>query len=241
MKYYIGCSGWSYKGWIGKFYPGKINPSEFLPYYAKHFNTAEVNSTFYRLPFEGVVKGWYKKTPSDFCFSLKISRTITHYRKLKDVEEPLKIFFERISPLKEKTGAILHQFPPSLKIDDELLKEYLKKLPENYQHAIEFRHSSWFRKEIYKILTKYNIALVIINSPNWEEIWETTANFSYIRMHGAESLYNYCYKKEELEELYKKISKKFKNIEKLYVYFNNDYNAYAVENANYLISLFKNE
>lgn len=240
-KYYIGTSGWSYKGWRGKFYPENLNSSEFLSYYAKHFNTVEINSTFYRLPYEGMVKGWYKKTPKNFYFALKISRIITHYRKLVDIEEPLKIFLERILHLKEKIGPLLHQLPPSLKIDEKLLEDYLKKLPEEYEHAVEFRHFSWFDKKIYKILNKYNVALVIINSPNWKEVWEKTATFSYIRMHGAESLYNYCYKKEELERLVENISKKLKDLEKIYVYFNNDYNAYAVENARYLLSLLKNE
>ncbi|MEA1965605.1 MAG: DUF72 domain-containing protein [Candidatus Aerophobetes bacterium] len=228
----IGTSGWWYEHWEERFYPKGMEKKEWFSYYAKSFDTVEINSSFYRLPFENVVKGWAKKAPKNFKFTLKMWRRITHYKRLKDVENDLEIFFARISPLYKNIGAILYQLPPSLKKDNSLLENFLKLLPEELDQAIEFRNKSWLTPETLSLLEKENIAYCIISMPKFPESIHLTSNISYIRFHGKETLYGSSYSEEELKKWAEKIRVFFnQGVERAYVYFNNDYNAYAVFNA----------
>jgi uncharacterized protein YecE (DUF72 family) len=228
----IGTSGWWYDHWQGLFYPSQMEKRDWFNYYAKSFNTVEINSSFYRLPFENMVKGWAKKAPEGFKFTLKMWRRVTHYKRLKDVKDDLHIFFTRIKPLEKNLGAILYQLPPSLPIDLALLENFLKMLPENLDQSIEFRHPSWLVPETFSLLKKFNIAYCIISMPEFPEIMEITSNISYIRFHGREILYGSSYSDEELKRWVNQIRDFSKQgIERVYIYFNNDYNAYAVFNA----------
>ncbi|WP_049750443.1 DUF72 domain-containing protein [Thermosipho melanesiensis] len=139
----IGTSGWSYDHWIGCFYHEKLPKSDWLKFYAKRFSIVEVNSTFYRLPFKNIVKSWDKKIPEIFIFSIKGPKKITHIQKLKEIDEFLKKFYERIEYIKSKTSNILWQLPPSLKKDEVLLENFLTKLDKSYNYTIEFRDNSW--------------------------------------------------------------------------------------------------
>lgn len=235
----IGTSGWSYKHWVERFYPKDLKPKDLLSFYAQHFPTVEINATFYRLPFEAMVKGWYKKTPDDFLFALKVSRVITHYKKLRDIEDAWHTYFNRLEILGKKRGVFLHQLPPSLLKDIELLEKYLKFLPKNFYHCVEFRHKSWFEDEVFKTLRKYNIAFCIISMPKMPVIFEVTAPFVYIRMHGSQSLYSSCYTEKEIKYWAGKIKKFLKQNLRVFVYFNNDTNAYAVFNAQRLKELLE--
>jgi len=228
----IGTSGWWYDHWKGIFYPSGMEKRDWFHYYAKSFNTVEINSSFYRLPFENVVKGWAKKAPEGFKFTLKMWRRVTHYKRLRDIKDDLEIFFTRIKPLKEHIGAILYQLPPSLRIDLKLLEDFLKILPENLDQSIEFRHPSWLVSETFSLLRKFNIAYCIISMPEFPEIIKITSNISYVRFHGREVLYGSSYSEGELKRWAKQIRDfSQKGVERVYVYFNNDYNAYAVFNA----------
>jgi len=192
----------------------------------------EINSSFYRLPFENMVKGWAKKAPEGFKFTLKMWRRVTHYKRLRDVKDDLGIFFTRMKPLEKNLGAILYQLPPSLKIDLPLLEKFLEMLPENLDQSIEFRHPSWLIPETFSLLKKFNIAYCIISMPEFPETVEITSNISYIRFHGREILYGSSYSDEELERWAEQIRDFSKQgVERVYIYFNNDYNAYAVFNA----------
>ena len=228
---YLGTSGWSYNHWIGKFYPENMDRREWLSFYAKHFTTAEINSTFYRFPFRNVLKGWYRKTPRGFVFSLKANRIITHVRKLRNIEDVLERFYESAEILQENLGPVLFQFPPSLKKDLNLLSDFLEKLDKKYKNVIEFRHESWFCKEVYSLLKKYEAGYCIVSAPRLPCEIEVTGKFAYIRWHGSEKWYSYDYTEDELKYWAETIRKLSGKCEEVYGYFNNDYEGYAVKNC----------
>lgn len=228
----VGTSGWWYDHWQGLFYPPGMEKKDWFFHYANSFSSVEINSSFYRLPFENIVKGWARKAPKEFRFTLKMWRRITHFKKLKDVKEDLEIFFTRIKPLEKNLGAILYQLPPSLKIDLDLLEYFLGNLPENLDQAVEFRHKSWLTEETLSLLKRYNIAHCIISMPSFPEFVQITSEISYVRFHGRETLYGSSYSDEELREWARRINSFARQgVRKVYVYFNNDYRAYAVFNA----------
>jgi len=230
-KILIGTSGWSYGHWSGRFYPVDLPSSQWLPFHAERFPTVEINSTFYSLPSEQMVKGWESRTPLNFTFAVKASRLITHYKRLKNTQRALDVFMGRVGLLNRKLGPILYQLPPSLARDDALLEQFLAGLPANLTKAVEFRHTSWLVGSVFELLKKYNTAYCIISMPGFPVALETTASFAYIRMHGAESLYDYCYPDEQLQWWATRIYELSERGVDVYVYFNNDYKAYAIFNA----------
>lgn len=229
---YFGCSGWSYNHWVDTFYPNDLERREWLVFYSRYFNSVEVNSTFYRFPFKNVVKDWYNKTPSDFTFTLKANRLITHVNKLKDVDSLLDSFYSITGLLEEKLGCILFQIHPSLKKDVKLLEKFINKLDKSKRNVIEFRHVSWYDKDVYKVLEDNSVGYCIVSAPKLPVEVVSTADFGYIRFHGKDSWYDYKYSKKELNE-WAEIIKNL-DIKDVYVYFNNDYNAYAIENCRQL-------
>lgn len=230
MKIRIGCSGWNYKDWKGKFYPEEIPKKDWLKYYVQYFNTVEVNGTFYNFPKEKTLGHWYEATPFDFGFTLKGSRYITHMKKLNDVEESVDRFYNAANFLKEKLQCILWQLPPNLHRDDQKLKYFCEALDQRRNNVIEFRHTSWFDSEVYKILEDNNITFCTISSPDFpEELIQTGKNI-YVRFHGkGEKWYDYDYSKKELKKWADKINAT--SAEKYHLYFNNDYHANAARNA----------
>ena len=242
MEIIIGTSGWWYEHWRGKFYPSNLDKNEWFSYYTKFFESVEINSTFYRLPFPNMVRGWAKKAPSSFKFTLKMWRRITHLKKLRDTKEDLNIFMERISPLKDNLGALLYQLPPSLKCNPELLENFIKQLPQGIDQVIEFRDKSWLTQNIFSILEKYRIAYCIISMPDFPEIVKITSKVSYIRFHGKKILYGSSYSEEELLYWANVIKSLFsQGVERVYAYFNNDYEAFAVFNALRLKEILKSK
>jgi len=234
---HIGTSGWSYEHWAGKFYPEELKKNEWLNYYSDVFDTVEINSSFYHLPEQKTFITWRGKTPVDFVFSVKVSRYITHIKRLSDCKGPLDRFLEAADGLGDKSGPFLFQLPPNLKKDRTVFENFLKILPPDYKFAFEFRNESWFTEEIYQLLEQYGCAIVISSSPGFPYKEKITANFCYIRMHGAGELYRSRYSKDELKKISCLVKKNLnKNIEN-YVYFNNDAGAYAVENARTLIEM----
>lgn len=242
-KIFIGTSGWIYSHWEGIFYPGKLSSNDKLVFYSKHFNTAEINYSFYHLPRKTTFQNWYRITPKDFIFSVKASRFITHIKRLNGVEEPLKNFIENAKELKEKLGPILFQFPFSFKAgkkEIERFKKFLDLLKKfKFLFAFEFRHESWFIEKIYNLLKKYNFALVIADSSRYPKAEISTANFVYFRFHGPTSLFSSKYSKEQLKNFAQLIRKFLKQEKDIFCYFNNDFSGYAIENAKELIRLLK--
>ncbi|OGO31029.1 MAG: hypothetical protein A2Z29_08135 [Chloroflexi bacterium RBG_16_56_11] len=231
MKYYVGTSGWHYDDWRGRFYPEKLPRSQWLEYYARTFMTLELNSTFYRLPTESALKNWYASSPPGFVFAIKVSRFITHIKRLKDCDEAIGNFMSRAALLHDKQGPLLYQLPPGLRRDDETLVAFLKKLPLALKHAFEFRHPSWFDDRIFDILAQYKAGFCVFDMPRLTSPLKATADFAYIRFHGHDGLYSGDYTDSELTDWAGKIKALTKGLESVYIYFNNDIGGFALKNA----------
>ena len=191
--------------------------------------------TFYRRPSPKLLKGWYQQAPPSFKFSLKGSRFITHIKKLKATEELVKGFYRLAETLQEKLGCVLWQIPPSLKIDPELLEGFVRQLPRSCPNVIEFRHKSWYVEEVYQLLKKHHTAFCIVSAPRLPDDAMVTAPTAYIRFHGVDSWYRYHYSDQALGQWAERI--KGLPAEDCFIYFNNDYQAYAVKNATTLRQL----
>ncbi|MCK4698063.1 MAG: DUF72 domain-containing protein, partial [Dehalococcoidia bacterium] len=188
-KYYIGTSGWVYRHWRGVFYPPKLPQSKWLEFYTGHFSTVELNNSFYRLPSEQAFSNWRATSPEGFRYAVKVSRFITHIKRLKDVAEPIETFLQRARHLNEKLGPLLYQLPPNMHRNDERLESFLQLLPKGLRHVIEFRHQSWLDEEVFDILRRHNIGFCVFDMPGLPCPLLTTADFAYIRFHGSTGLY----------------------------------------------------
>ena len=236
----IGCSGFNYGGWKGNFYPSDLPQKKWLDFYCKIFNTVELNVTFYRLPLASTFSKWHNETPSDFVFSIKGSRFITHIKRLLDPQVPLEIFFERALNLKEKLRVVLWQFSPSFKINIERLKFFLKLLKKYpVKNTLEFRHESWITEEVINLCRKHNISLCTADWPEFIDELPVTSDFVYIRRHGKGGSYATCYSKAELKKDAKKIKNYLKDNKDVFIYFNNDAYGYAPKNAKELMEMLK--
>lgn len=245
MKILIGTSGWNYNHWRKIFYPEELPQNRWLEFYSRYFETVEVNMTFYRFPPEKTVENWKNKVPEGFVFSVKGNRSITHIKKLKNVEFILKKFLSVISIFDEKLGPILFQLPPSFPFKKEHLKEFCEVLSsqeiiKNGKFSIELRDRRWVNEEVFSILRIYNISLCFSDYPRVKIDSPSTADFVYMRRHGPTSLYSSRYNETEIMRdafLIKKYSKTNMDI---FVYYNNDANAWAVQNALQLKEMIKN-
>ncbi len=227
---HVGTSGWTYADWRGKFYPPGIRTSQWLEYYATQFDTVEVNATFYRLPTPAMIDSWNRRLPDDFHLVVKGPRTVTHLKKLVDVDEPLQEFLARVQPLKH-LKVILWQLPPSLHQDVPRLQAFLGRLPDRWRHAIEFRHSSWWDDETVRALRAVNAAFVAVSHPELPKTIHATADFLYLRFHGEERpLYRYDYSDDELRA-WADAARPLRRGRELYAFFNNDVDAHAPFNA----------
>jgi len=229
-RFWIGTSGWYYRHWEGRFYPEGLPSTEWLSYYTRHFSTVEVNASFYRLPFKGMVTGWLRRTPPGFRFVFKGSRRVTHVLKLRSVHESVNLLLERLAPLKERIACILWQLPPSLRQDLPLLGEFLAQLPAGYRYAIEFRHASWIHEQCLQLLAQHRVAHCT-SAPGLPCNPTVTADFAYIRFHGISSWYNYDYTEEDLCWWRNEIRRIGGKAEQVFAFFNNDFEAHAASNA----------
>jgi uncharacterized protein YecE (DUF72 family) len=234
----IGCSGWNYAHWKdGVFYPPRLASPEWLAYYARFFDTVEVNTTFYRLPTGNSVARWIEAAPQDFSFAVKVSRSITHIKRLREVERHLPLLYERIDPLLRSPmlGPLLWQLPPNFRYDAERLAGALQHLQDGHRHAFEFRHPTWFREETYALLRKRGVALVIGDRPevNDFQTHELTTDFTYVRFHAGSRGRNGNYSHRELDEWAERLDR-WRRVVDVWAYFNNDWQGYAIENASYL-------
>lgn len=227
----IGTSGWHYPHWRGPFYPEKLSTAKMLDFYARHFDTVELNNTFYRLAPETAVEEWRTQTAPGFLFAAKASRFLTHMKKLKDPEAGIAKFFERVDGLGRKLGPVLFQLPPNWEVNTERLERFLEALPRGHRHAFELRDASWHVPEVYRILRRYRAAFCIFDIAGFHSGFEITADFTYVRLHGPGGPYQGSYASEKLEAWAERIREWQKELQAVYVYFDNDQAAYAVENA----------
>jgi uncharacterized protein YecE (DUF72 family) len=231
-KINIGTSGWNYNHWLGTFYPDDLkNKKDWLGYYSDIFNTVEINNSFYRLPKNNTFEQWKKTAPDNFVFAVKASRYITHMKKLKRPEEGIKNLMKGVKSLNGKLGPILFQLPPHWNVNLERLKMFLEELPGGYKYAFEFRDESWWIDEVYDCLKEHNAAFCIYELEKTKSPREITADFTYIRLHGPGLKYEGKYDKKTLAgwcgafEAWKERGKD------IYMYFDNDQDGYAAQNA----------
>ncbi len=229
---HIGCSGWNYPDWRSELYPRDLPTRRWLECYAERFSTVEVNATFYRLVSRDAVAHWVEQTPPGFVFAVKASRYLTHVKRLGDLAGGVARFYERIEPLIEadRLGPVLWQLPESFRRDDDRLADALAVLPEG-RHAFEFRHASWFVPEVYGLLREHAAALVIGDHPARPfQAQEATAGWCYVRLHYGRRGRRGNYSPSELRAWADRLHA-WRAEQELFVYFNNDWEAFAVRNA----------
>lgn len=228
---YVGTSGWSYEHWRGRFYPEDMPERDWFDFYTRRFGTVELNVTFYRLPFENMIKSWRTRAPKGFLFAVKGWRVITHRKRLRGVREEMDRFLERMGGLGDHLGPILWQLPPSLSCDLKLLRRFLKILPAGRRHALEFRHPSWCVREVYDVAAEFGAAIVGVSSLRMPPVCVATAPFVYLRFHGLAGGFAHDYTREELRPWAEWAAACLKEGRDVFAYFNNDANARAPENA----------
>ncbi len=228
----IGCSGWMYDDWRGRLYPEREAKRRWLERYAEHFDTVEVNSTFYRLARREAVAGWVKQTPGHFLFTVKASRYLTHIKRLLDIGEGVSRFYEPLGPLIEagRLGPVLWQLPENFHRDDGRLAHLLELLPAG-RHTVEFRHPSWFVPEVYAALRARDVALTLGDHPQRPfQSHEATADWRFVRFHYGHRGRAGNYSERELAEWAQRMGP-WARASDLYAYFNNDWRGFAPANA----------
>lgn len=238
----LGTSGWGYEEWIGPFY---VKREKKFSEYTRVFNTAEINSTFYRYPSAGMIYGLIRVSPKDFVFSAKLPKFITHKKRLEPgsgIKEDLNGFLALMNPMREagKLGPILIQLPPGFNYGSlDKLASFLALLPKEFKFAVEFRNLSWLRPETWRLLEKHNVAYTIVDEPLLPPETVFTADFSYFRWHGRHERpwFNYRYSEEELQEWVPRVKEAEKKTKEVYGYFNNHFHGYAPENCIQLLEM----
>ncbi len=201
-------------------------------FYSRHFDTVEINNTFYRLPQLTTFDNWRSKSPPNFCFAVKASRFITHMKKLKDPHSSMAKFFLAAERLEKKLGPILFQLPPRWRADPERFSEFLQALPPGHQYVVEFRDQSWLVPGIFALLRKHNVAFCIHDLGESQTPLEVTANFTYVRFHGpGTAKYTGSYRRDELRRWAIRIAEWAEELSDVYIYFNNDVGGYAIKDA----------
>lgn len=228
----VGTSGYHYKHWLGRYYPAGTKPSGMLAHYLHDFDTVELNNTFYQLPSGSTFDAWRDATPRDFLYAVKGSRFITHMIKLKDAQRGLTNFMPRAERLGRKLGPILWQLPPGWKVNAERLEEFLSLLPPKHRYTFELRNQTWMTDAVFEVLQKYNAAFCIYELAGYQSPLEITADWTYIRLHGPTAFkYQGSYSDAQLGEWARRIRGWSRRMKAVYVYFDNDDSAYAVDDA----------
>jgi uncharacterized protein YecE (DUF72 family) len=230
-RLFIGTSGWHYKHWLGPFYPEKLKASAMLDFYLQHFDTVELNNSFYKLPNPETFATWRQATPKDFIFSVKGSRFITHNKKLKEPEHALQNLLPRVEVLGKKLGPILFQLPPKWRINAQRLEEFLQALPRHHRYTFEFREPTWFTPEVLALLRHHNAAFCIYDIGGFHSPLEVTADFAYVRLHGPGNKYQGSYSDAALLRWAEWVRNWSPKLRAIYIYFDNDQAGYAAHNA----------
>jgi len=238
-KIRIGCSGWGYDDWLGGFYPKDTSKSDYLKVYSSIFDCVEVDSSFYRTPGPAMTKSWYKSTPPGFLLAMKMPKRITHEKKLKGVAENLGWLYASAKELKEKCGPLVAQLPPSIKYDTHwtLMQEFVGSFDsKKFPHAIEFRHKSWFRDDVYTLLGDRNVAMVWTENQYLRSPTDVTADYVYLRMIGDRELTAFKEiqrdKGAEMRAWYKELQGAADSVKGAMVFFNNHYAGFGPGSVN---------
>lgn len=227
----IGTSGWQYRHWVQRFYPERSSGAAMFRYYLSHFDTVELNNTFYRIPQVSTLRSWRELAGDNFCFALKASRFITHNKKLKGCDEAIDILLSRAEKLGDKLGPILFQLPPHWGLNLARLEDFLQLLPKSHRYAFEFRNASWNTTETFQLLRRHNAAYCIFHLAGYVSPIEITADWAYVRLHGPGEKYQGSYGTQDLNVWANRIADWSTRLKSVYVYFDNDQMAFAAHNA----------
>ncbi len=232
MPIRVGTSGWQYRDWRGTVYPRGLAQHAWLDWYAARFATVEVNATFYRLPERSTFERWYDTVPDDFVMAAKLSRYLTHLRRLRDPAEPVARFFDRVEPLGPKLGPVLVQLPPDLQVEPDRLRALLEEWPAGVRMAFEPRHPSWFTSEIEGLLVEHGVALARTDrrGRRLEPPW-VTADWGYVRLHEGTAAPRPRYGDRALRSWVGRITSAWPDDADVFVYFDNDQRGCAVTDA----------
>jgi uncharacterized protein YecE (DUF72 family) len=232
---YFGTSGYAYKGWHERFYPEGLPRKDELAYFAGKFSAVEINSSFYRLPTEKAVKRWAAATPPDFRFCMKVSRYITHIKRLRDPQEHVPLFMQAVRPIARKRGPLLLQLPPSMKPDLQRLDDTLKAFRKHarpWRVAVEIRQKDWYGDGLDALLDRHRAGLVLHDMPaSRNDRPNPAAPFIYVRFHGPRGDYGGSYSRKALERYAGLLRPYQKGGRDVWMFFNNDRDGAAVENA----------
>ena len=232
MPLIVGTSGWQYASWRDRFYPRGAPQRSWLAHYAERFACVEVNNTFYNLPKAETFAHWGEETPADFTFVLKLSRYLTHIRRLRDPVDSVNLFLERSRPLAAKTGPLLLQLPPSMRADPELLDAALRAFPSETRVSVEFRHASWYTDEVMTVLRRHDAALTLTDRRGRPlQPLVRTASWGFVRLHEGRATPYPCYGPTALRSWVERIARLWARDERVYVFFNNDPLGCAVHDA----------
>jgi uncharacterized protein YecE (DUF72 family) len=228
---WVGTSGYVYRHWrAGVFYPPDLRAREELAWYGSRFRTVELNNPFYRLPSRETFARWSEQTPDDFLFAVKVSRFVSHVKRLREASDPLALLLERASPLGAKLGPLLVQLPPQFHLDLARLEEFLASLPEGNRWVLEVRHPSWQVPAVYAALGQRGVALCVPVGGRVQPDLVTTAPFTYLRMHAG-SAPGGGFGEEQLRPWAARIRALWRSGKEVFVYFNNDWEGHAVRDA----------
>jgi uncharacterized protein YecE (DUF72 family) len=236
----IGTSGWHYKHWLGNFYPAGTPAATYLSYYVQHFNSVEINNSFYKLPSTETLTDWLRAVPENFLFAIKASRFITHMKKLKEPQQSMALFLERIQVLGEKLGPVLFQLPPSWRFNQERFASFLQALPTTCRYAFEFRDQSWYTDSTYQLLQDYNCAFCIYDFAYHQSPVVITTDFVYVRLHGPENKYDGSYSDQVLSDWASRSKMWISQGKQVYIYFDNDIHGHAPVDAQRLQQMLQN-
>ena len=232
----VGCSGWNYKSWRGRFYPRDLPAPQWLRYYTGVFDTVEVNNTFYRLPEEATFAAWRRQTPPSFLMAVKASRFLTHMKRLRDPEEPIDRLFSRAAALGTRLGPVLYQLPGHFGIDLRRLEQFLEALPKRRRgrrtpHVFEFRNPGWYVRETFQLLEKHGASLCLHDKLGSSIAAPFVGPLVYVRFHGTSGHYHGSYPDAQLERWAHRLAEQSRDGRRVFAYFNNDPDAVATVNA----------
>ncbi len=234
MKWYIGCSGFHYKEWKGIFYPEGLPQRKWFEYYCSRFDTLELNVTFYRFPQLKMLQNWYDSSPTHLIFTAKAPRLITHYKRFRDCDSLLSDFYRTtVDGLGSKLGAVLFQLPAIMRYEPELLDSIVKSLSRDITNVIEFRHPSWWTKEVYNKLKRRRVIFSGISHPQLPRNAVINGSTVYYRFHGVPLLYYSAYENRNLKSVIQPYLQDGR-IKKAFVFFNNTANQAAIKNAEWM-------
>ena len=228
---HIGCSGWVYRHWKEAFYPAGLPQKRWFEHYASHFDTVEINASFYRLPLASTFDGWREKAPPGFRYALKVNRFITHNKKLLDCAEPVAEFVALARRLGPALGPMLYQLPPSLHCNEQRLESFLRLLPNDLEHVFEFRHASWYVDDVLALLDRYGAGfvahdLVGLLSPRW-----ASGRTAYVRFHGTGGKYWGRYSDNQMRNWAEWLTAQHHADRSCWAFFNNDIHGHALADA----------